>query len=308
MRLGLELTFIPDRPSGPKEFSCKKEAQRAADALFRALRPLRKRIQAFDIDLGVKVDVFRLEPDPAWIIEVVNCDKPTWDYQWEDPMFVALIQQVFDRAKKLKLLPRIRRNGIHHPSGGGHAHIGIADLFPDDHLYLARLYLFERNLYTDFANRPYIRWLFAEWFDSGTNSQVTFGAMDLKTHSRAKLKKKAYEWGRTSCSIAARYSYRYKPAYPTYEYRFFDMGDSAKDIARNVRFLVAWVNHHVAKATNAETVPFTLTLPQFESFRNLRTAWREISRLLRELGLDPKDYRGAFEDNYVPRMRYGEMT
>lgn len=254
------------------------------------------------------MDVFRLEPDPAWIIEVVNCDKPTWDFQWEDPMFVALIQEVFDRAKRLKLLPRIRRDGVHQPAGGAHLHCGIADLFPDGHLFLARLYLFEMNLYRDFANRPYIRWLFAEWFDRDTNHQVTLNETDFKTYSRTKLKNQAYEWGRNGCAIAARYSYRYKPAYPTYEFRIFDMADSAKDVARNVRFLVAWVNWHIAKATKAESVPFTLTLPQFKSYRNLRTAWSEISRFLRELGLDPADYRGAFEDNYVPRMKWGEMT
>jgi len=308
--IGLELTFIPDLPRA-KEFADKAVAQKVANRLLKRLTPLVPQLLENHIDLHVKVDPFRSGDDGeynAWIIEVTNGDFPTRSFQWRSKRFVALIQRVFNEARKLGLYPRIRRRGVHHPSGGLHKHVGISDLFPNDHLFLSRLARFENNLYTDLANRPYIRWLFAEWFDSGTNSAATFTESDYKGCTMKELGKLAYSYGRTQSSIAARYSYRYKPAYPTYEFRFFDSVDSAKEIARNVRFLEAWVAHHVNKATNEVDVPFTLTLPQFKALKEEKHAWEIISTFLRELGLDPENFRKPFEENYVLRMQHGEMS
>ena len=307
--IGLELTFIPDLPCA-KEFADKKRAQRVADKLITRLTPLVPQLLEHHIDLLVKVDPFRSDDKEyvAWIIEVTNGSFPTRSFSWRSKKFVSLIQRVFIEARKLRLYPRIRRRGVHHPSGGLHKHVGIADLFPNDEFFLSRLARFEKNLYTDMANRPYIRWLFSEWFDRDTNSTATFTEGDYRTNSMKDLAERAYEVGRMSSSIAARYSYRFKPAYPTYEFRFFDAVDSAKEIARNVRFLEAWVTHHVCKATDGVDVKFTLDHKQFRALKNEDHAWLVISTFLRELGLNPDDFRKPFEENYILRMRHGEIT
>ena len=308
--IGLELTFIPDLPKA-KEFTNRETAQKVADRLCKRLAPLVPQLLEHHIDLHVKVDPFRSGDDGeynAWIIEVTNGGHPTRSFQWRSKRFVSLIQRVFIEARKLGLRPRIRRRGVHWPSGGCHLQVGIADLFPNDHLFLPRLARFERNLYHDLANRPYIRWLFSEWWDADTNSAATFTETDYKVCTMKELEQLAYSYGRTQSSIAARYSYRYKPAYPTYEFRFFDSVDSAKEIARNVRFLEAWVAYHVNKAMNGVDVKFTLSHAQFKALKNEKMAWNIISRFLLELGLEPNDYRKPFEENYVLRMRHGEIT
>lgn len=307
--IGLELTFIPDLP-GSKEFADKKQAQKVADTFIKRLNPLAPKLLEHNTDLLVKVDPFRSDDKEyvAWIIEVTNGQYPTRTFQWRNKRFVSLIQRVFTEARKLGLYPRIRRRGVHWPSGGNHLHCGISDLFPNDHQFLPRLARFEKNLYVDLANRPYIRWLFAEWFDSDTNSAVTFTERSYKSYSMRRMAGFAYEYGRVSSSIAARYSYRYKSAYPTYEFRFFDSVDSAKEIARNVRFLEAWVAHHTNKVINGVDVKFTLSHEQFRALKDEVYAWDVISAFLRELGLEPNDFRKPFEENYVLRMRHGEMS
>lgn len=304
-KIGLELTFVPDLP-GAKEFTNEKQAKEVAKALLNRLCLFSDDLLHHGIDLLVKADIFRA--GEAWIIEVTNGDYPTRSSQWKDPQFVRLIQRVFDEARKLRLYPRIRRKGIHHPAGGCHLHVGISDIFAHNHHFLENLALFEKNLYNDFANRPYIRWLFSEWFDNGINSEVTFDEWHYDQCTMSEMRKLAYQYGRESCSICARYSYRYKPAYPTYEFRFFDSVDSAKEIARNVEFLEKWIGWHVSKVMDGVKIPFTLTRDQFCALKNEKCAWKTVGEFLTQLGLDPKDFRKPFEENYLLRIRHGEMV
>lgn len=306
MKIGLEMTFVPDLPHA-KEFTSLREAQRTSKALNRLLEPIDETLTSYETFLYAKVDPFRKNEDgdfDRWIIEVVNGSFPTHGFYWYDGAFVEVVQQVFNAAKSLKLYPRIRRDGIHHPSGGCHLHLGLAGLFTDDTEFLTKLARFEKNLFVDYANRPYIRWLFGEWFDPQVNAEVAVKEDDLKGFKS----KSAYSYARDmTTSIRARYSCDGKPSYSTYEFRFFDMSDTAYDLALNVRFLMAWIKSLQSKNLHKETIPFTLTATQFRSLKNTRTAWKVISTFLRDLSLDPQDYRGAFESNYIPRMKYGKM-
>lgn len=309
--LGVELALTPDL-KGDKEFTNKKTANKVADALAARLVKLSPHLVEHNIDLSVKVDPFRFntfnwEPN-AWAIEITNGNKPTRTLQWRDPKFVRLIQRVLNEAKVLGLYSRIRRRGIHWPAGGTHLHVGIADLFSNTPSFLPKLALFEKNVYTDFANRPYIRWLFAEWFDNEVNSSITVGESSFDDYTKAEMRDLVYPEGRKSSSICARYSYQYKPAYPTYEFRIFDGVDSAKDIARNVRFLEAWILSHVKHVNEGgKDVEFTLKREDFKAFKNVRSAWGIISQFLRDLNLDSQDFRKPFEENYVLRVKHGEM-
>lgn len=62
------------------------------------------------------------------------------------------------------------------------------------------------------------------------------------------------------------------------------------------------------KAGVVSEVEFTLTRDAYKKLRNTRHAWRVISTFLTELKLNPRDYRPFFEDQYINRVRHGQMT
>lgn len=307
MKIGLEMTYVPDKRRD-KEFTSLHEAQRATTALNRLLKPINRSLEDHNTMFFAKVDPFRRDDDGnfnRWIIEVVNGAFPTHGYSWHEPQFIKLVQRVYDAAKSLRLLPRIRRRGVHHPSGGCHKHVGLAGLFSDNTQFLTNLAFFEKALFTDYANRPYIRWLFSEWFDESHNSDIAVKEEDLKGFDP----KNAYQYARDySTGIKARYSCDAKPSYSTYEFRFFDSVDNAKDLSRNVLFLLAWVRSIRAKVEAGMSVKFTLNRSLFKKLRDEEKAWEVISGFLHELRLDPKNYRRAFEENYLLRLRHGKMT
>jgi hypothetical protein len=72
--------------------------------------------------------------------------------------------------------------------------------------------------------------------------------------------------------------------------------------------LEAWVAHHVSKAMDGVDVKFTLSHEQFKALKDEKIAWEVISTFLRELGLNPDDFRKPFEENYMLRIRHGEMS
>ena len=317
LRLGLELTFVPDI-KGDKEFTSERAAARAARSLQRAISGVNKILATkYGTVLIAKAERFRRknpssETFVAWIVEVNNGPAPTHADDWQKPGFVRLIQRVFNAARKLSLLPRIRRRGLHQPAGGSHVQISTCGIFNDDTLFLSRLAKWERDLYVDYSNRPYIRWLFAEWFDRDHNSRVIFNADSLSWCVRTT--EFAYSEGLTNNSISRRFSDDGKPSYATYEHRYLDSPPNAKALALQIRFVLAWTYYHrnrVLGSHSLEThapVEFTLNEAQFKGFRNLRHAWGEVSSFIKILGLNPRDYRCFFEDNYIPRMRHGEMT
>ncbi len=306
MKLGLELAFIPDYV-GTKEYPTFAIARRAALKLNRLLTPINRELRKAEWPtFRAKRECFRWEVGEwrGFIVEV-NPSKPIDSSMLADKRYLSLLQRVYDAAKSMRLVPRVRRRGVHHPSGGGHIHAGIQHLFLDDCNYLSYLSIFEKSICTDYANRPYIRWLFSEWFDEALNSRV---AVDESDFGNADLNENvAHHWTLYS-GIVRRFSNASKSSYSTYEHRYFDAAPNLKQLLLQVRFLEAWVNHHASLAKENKPVLFTLTKNQFKSLRNLRLAWATISRFLRGLGLRPADYRPFFEDQYVNRIRYGSMT
>lgn len=208
------------------------------------------------------------------------------------------------------LRPRIsrRKNGtrVDYATGGCHFHLGIANLFFSDTSYLANLAAFERNLYIDYANRPYIKWLFAEWFDDGTNCRVGW-----KPHiwNREFAHEYSHNSGLLDGTISPRFSgANAKKILPTYEFRMFDsMPSNTRELLLYVRFLSAWMAWVRLKTLACQTIPLTINGKYFKSLKSLRTGWREISTFLCLIGLDPLDYRAQFERCYVPRMKSGKM-
>lgn len=252
MRLGLELTFVPDLPGRDKEFTSEAQAQRAAKRLFRLLKDVNyELLTVYDTILWPKAERFRrtsagnvqaaLGVDnrewEAWIVEVVNLENPTDSAHWKDKRFVRLMQRAFDVAKSMGLLPRIRRRGVHVPTGGGHIHHGITDLFSDDTQFTVKLAAFEKALFVEYANRPYIRWLFSEWFDVAHNSRVSLNLGQIENADT----QYAYLVGLYSSGINRRFSCDQKLPYFTFEHRYFDMPPNARQLALQMRFLIAWI-------------------------------------------------------------------
>ncbi len=308
-RIGVELTFVPDR-RGSKEFPTRTEAKRAARQLNQLLRKLDCPVSQNGMDILIrfvaKAERFRME-DGKWVGHIVEVNATPFDHTLlKDEVFVAVVQLVFDYAAKLKLLPRIRRRGVHHASGGGHILCGTAYLFDDDIHFTGRLAAFEKAWYVDFANRPYIRWLFAEWFDCGENSNVAVTSSDLSYG--AWDSNHAYTYSLARGSIRRRFSDDMKPSYAAYEVRLFDAQTCVADVIRDINFLVAWVTRVRDLVLLEQTIEFNLTAKRYEKWCKPRAAWGEVSRFLRLLKLDPRDYRSAFEDNYLNRIKHGKMT
>lgn len=313
MRLGLELTFVPDR-RGTKEFPTYKQADRAAAKLGKKL-PFPFTTNQADNRLDpvhqftAKAERFRRSERDVnkWVGFIVEVNLTPFDHTLlADQVFIEMLQSVFDEAAKMGLLPRIRRRSIHHPTGGSHLLLGLTDLFKDDQHFLPSLVAFERSLLVDSANRPYIRWLFAEWFDNRMNHEVVIPSTDLSVHTWST--QYVYSYALYRGFIRRRFSDDSKTPYSAYEFRMFDATTCAADVKRDVDFLVAWVTHIKDLVLAEKPVEFNLTIKRYKTWSKPRAAWEEVSFFLRLLKLDPNNYREPFNDNYLNRIRHGEMN
>lgn len=308
MTLGLELTFLPRKrpaglPSGPK-----------IDALVaRFNKALDKRVngQPYSLcDFRAKSEGLGLF---GRVIEVVHCERHIHHVNIDEPALRNQLDTVFSIARDLDLVARssFRRQGTLRlrPNGGGHIHTSM-DVFPHGADFLPRLTAFQQALFTSYANRPYIRWLFAHPFDD-INSSVTYNLAQLKDSGRKGVVEQMHECPYVAAEgapgILARFSGSRGTILPTFEHRYFDATANTKETLANLRFLKAWINSVVGTIDVNRPRRLIITPAYFKRLKNLSFAWREISIFLHTLDLKPADYRALFERNYVTRMEWGKM-
>lgn len=310
--IGLELTFIPRKANakGLHEMT-KREAISAANRLWRALRPVNIKLAPLLTHFVPKVEPFRRNDAgefKSFIVEVTNGHYPPTIELFESYTFRALVGQVFAKARSVGLVPRIikktKEGDLYFGTGGCHAHLGIANLFRPAS-FLTNLASFEKHLFVDYANRPYIRWLFGEWFDADINAVVGWTPGDsvaVEDVHCAGVNHQHAIYPRFSGTTA-------KTILPTYEFRIFDeMVENERELTLLVRFLDAWMSDLRVKVISGTAPVVAINEEVFNRLRNLRHAWSEISRFLRDLNLNPHAYRPWFDRCYVPRVRYGKMT
>lgn len=297
---GLELTFIG---KNGESFSF-SEANKIFKKFAKELKPLNKESEKFGTYFYVKVDNFRISnwetpKGNKYILEVNNCPMRTIYYTdfMESEHIKKFIKEIFKIADKLglagKVYKREKNTLIEYPNGGGHIHVGM-DLFPNDYNFLTKLCKFQENLYIDFANRPYIRWMFCQWFDNHNTKKALLGD-----------RKAVLSFSQLNHTIYPRFQNIGKTMYPTYEFRFFNAISDVDELVLQVKFLNKWIEY---LKNQQESIPVILHINDLTRFKNLRQSWKEISEFLKLINLNPKDYRRFFEENYKPRMRWGELA
>jgi hypothetical protein len=320
-----EMTFIPS--IYPHEILDKTAGQKICGHLNKMLTKLAK---STNLNLFAKLDPLHDKRTPGlhqntkgghetYCIEIVPLPGfPLYTHwlekkEWETTQIV--IDGLFRILEPMGLVPMVveTTNGVerHWPTGGCHIHYS-SDLFelgPDWYKLMER---FHRNLLIDYANRPYIRWLFCQWF----NDKSCLCLIDQETLQLTELSgvKKLTEksvwnyafWG--NHSIEPRYMLSSKATYSTFEFRFFNMIANASELRSIVRFVNRWVTHHVALATKDKKLPLTINLKEWVRLANLEESRKECRNLLDSLGLDVQDYRIFEERNLENRFRFGNLV
>ena len=291
--VGLELTFIPNKPGKWKEFLVKREAIEVAAEFNSKLRRssiLRRVRHAYGLGsrhlFTAKADPFRsffaqgpTPPHESWCIEINNtplkfnamlvegdCLCPS--HRYEDALY-----ELYDTATALQLYPHIeekRKNGtvIDYPTGGGHLHLST-NFWTRGWEYLYRLNLLEEAWCCDYVNYPLIRWLFAQWSDD-INSRAGLSPKRLNKERKrinpaepnSSIPGIYARYFMDECSaIEARMAHNEKSVYPTYEFRFFDMPRNPKELLHQIHFLGRWTKFHMDKIEERVKIDVSTTNP-----------------------------------------------
>lgn len=315
-----ELTFIPRR--APHEITSEAVGKRLVKRIQCKLDRISRQTNLW---MHVKLDPFHdaFTPQQTWIVEVVPLVLPGvyWDTAWLDEDdsnhrgFMIAIDWLFRLMRDHGLVPyrTWRRGGVeyHAPGGGLHVHCG-ADLFPRGPTFYAQMERFHRDLTVDFANRPYIRWMLAQWSDD-LNHETAVNEETLRAYAKSapgrRVEDEIYSGSFTQCSIMARFMSCTKASYLTFELRFVDMVQSATELRAVVRLLAAWVEHHQMRTLRGDlSIPFTLTLADWRKATHIPSARRLCREWVKSLGLEWRDYAVFFERNLVRRIRFGKLT
>lgn len=325
-----ELSFFPRR--APHEIVSEKAGQRLVDQINCALLRSQSILAAA---VYAKLDPFRNtssgDTDPVtYSIEVVPVSQFRLSLiedpgQWK--LFRQGLSQLFkllrDRFDLVPTLIERKRDGrlVHWPGGGCHLHFG-ADLFNYSSHWYRVMEHFHRNLVMDYANRPYIRWLFSQWFSNDSN-HVLVKESDLKEDSIfSRLKPEDVPNHLFNCAISSnrgiepRYMHSSKRSYLTWEFRMFSMVANPDELRAIIRFLHRWVDRvkspsaliqYGHKSTPTDVIPFDLTLDKLRDMKDLRKSRKICRDFIESFDLDWKDYVVFYERHYANRIRFGRM-
>ena len=196
----------------------------------------------------------------------------------------------------------------HYPTGGCHIHYDIGDFFPMSVDWYKNMERFHRNILIDYANRPYIRWLFANWF-ADSHSHAIFTHKDLMAKEKwsdDEIFKRGVE--RTS-AIESRFMFTSKKSYLTFEFRFPSMVETPREVILLVQFIEAWVKRVLKSVDDGETFTQTISTRNFISWKKIGIARDDCKRFLVDiLGLDWQDYETFFNRNLYRRIRFGKLV
>jgi hypothetical protein len=252
---------------------------------------------------------YSIEIVPVNYFEIYWFEKSGWEW----PTVKTSIDALFVTLKKrFGLVPSVvtQKNGVktYWSGGGSHLHVG-ADLYDKSVHFYQDIERFHRNIAVQYANRPFIRWLFADWMSKDAHHLV------WKPGKRGAKPKYGDTWEddvfyrlvHQAFSIEPRFMQSSKNSYLTFEFRFFRMIENAKELGLIVRFVQAWMKSVKADVLQTHTEKFTMNRRKWNALMKPDKAWKEISAFLTEIGLDPKDYHLFFKRNYLMRLTHGSM-
>jgi hypothetical protein len=289
-----------------------------------------------------KTDVFRTQlldpgaqPHNSWCLEVNNYPMLGSGVSRPSSMEGKVLAAVYDIARGIDLHPHIsvtKRDGtiIDYPNGGGHQHVQT-DFWEEGSQFLLRMFCLENALCIDFANNPWLRWLFAHWNDNVNSSvavnltrlgEMEQGASVLDPKANARWEKNGrdnyvHDVALLCHSIKQRIACTGKPCRPTYEFRFLDMPRSVEELGVHTRFISSWVGYHVGRADgylDLEDRPtFTLTSAQYQQLvKDAGYAKAQVEAFMGRIGLSGAETQKMidmfWERGYLRRMKYGQAV
>lgn len=328
MTFSPELTYIlKDRPH------CIRD-KRKGHRLVKRVNKLLDAVAALtNLSLRAKLDPFYVDDGSgkvtAWCVEIVPVthlqmcwleqDSPSHD------LFMRSVNLIFEGLANMGLVPSVsrttRRAGQlvrrEFPTGGCHLHHG-ADLFRLGPNWYSQMERFHRNLMMDYANRPYIRWLLAQWSDN-VNSLCLVTESDFKDPARLTPES---IWARAldgTHAIEPRFMMASKTSHLTFEFRFINMVENAAELRAVALLINSWVNHICLLSLAGFTLSPTISRADILALKRLPKT-PSIMPLLIECWLDsvlqsatlreelrPTLYT-LYQRNYVNRVRFGQMV
>ena len=307
-----ELSFVPRK--SPHIITNEEAAQSLIHNLNRQLFGMQ--------DAGSMLTMMaKLDPqqsNPAvkeWVIEVTPILARYFETSWLDGgeserLVHDTLDYVFRLMRNNGLVPSvIKRRGSHEkhwPGGGCHIQYGMGELFDMSANWYKNMELFHRNLIMDYTNRPYIRWLFANWF-ADEHSHCVLNRVNLQS----------CEWTPDAifhrgiihaASLQARFMGGGKTTYLTFEWRMPSMPESAAEVILLAKFFDAWMNKVRDMTLIGTTITPTISVSNFKRWKGIRKL-RDDTRhfLVDELHLDWQDYRVFFNRNSVRRVKFGSL-
>lgn len=323
MSFSPELTFLPKNKN--REFASWEEAEKVMIKLNKLF--LKNKIVTF----YPKVEPFHNVhgDNTTYIIEVVPFYSLNDIWLKERKYFIKQFNIVFNTCKKMGLVPIDKTNNREWPNGGCHIHIG-ANLFPTTLDYFKNMENFTKNLYMWYANNPWIKWLFTQYFDDN-NSEVLVTLDDLKDKERGLIEAKKFcekmKWGDPDINtyyspetvmrlgiekigIKMRFPIHGKNSYNTYEFRFFGMVKNAEELYLITNFLNKNIENLVDITNKNQyiTTPFLLKSASFNDlYKDLKYMKKSLVVYFKSFDLNFKDYEVFWERNYINRIKYGKL-
>lgn len=306
-----ELTFVPRR--APHELVDRKKAEQLAE---RIRKDLYRRTNYF----RVKLDPFHHEytKQETWCVEIVPFDWFLTDWFTNDTHWKNLKEHldiVWSIMRKhgmvSTLVTKTGNTEKHWPGGGCHLHYGSALVMAGTHWY-STSEKFHRNLGMDYANRPWIRWLFSQWF--ANTHLVPVNSEDLKIAntnpdhlSNDNLFDRSiyHRWGLEPRFMGG----GTKSHYLTFEFRMFSMVRDPKELQLIILFLNRWIEQILFKTySSEEQISLNLTKHKLLQMKQLGKSWEICKDYLDFLKLPSDAYRVFYKRNYSNRIKYGQLT
>lgn len=311
MDFSAELTFIPSKP--PYEITSLKEGNALIRRLNKELISLHKKYGLF---VFAKLDPFHLDGLQAktYCVEIIPYDGLCWSTDFFSKKFSPTdfhlfkngLKKIFKICKKNNLKPLIIKKSkgktIHYPSGGCHLHFS-ADLFYASQYYYKDLENFNKNIIADYANKPYIRWLFAQWFDNN-NSLVIFNERQLREEPKVD---RDFAFQTSFCekhAIVPRFMRSQKRCYNTFEFRFINMVENFSEFETVTQTIEAWIQSIIFK----DFVEVEISYKDFSNFKNPVKAKKLCVNWIKSINLEwDENHEKFWNRNYKNRILKGEL-
>lgn len=314
-----ELSFVPLRH--PHEVTNRRSGARLIGRvnnwLFRHGRKTGVRMMA-------KLDPHHhiYTPKETYTVEVIPISS--FQTEWvqrgdkSHARFVEAIDRIFEVMRdRFGLVPYVitrkphSTTELHWPSAGAHVHYG-ADLYGFTPNWYRQMERFHRDLATDYANRPYARWLLAHWMGEGSRVIYDRFRLDQRDTNGGPPPSTDEIFSRalfSTSAIESRFMASAKNSYLTFEFRIVGMVENACQLCAAVRLVNAWVQHHVNRVhERARPLRFTLTTARWDRMVTPEGALTHCQAWIEELGLDWADYQiDFFERNLLMRLAHGKM-